>query len=200
MFGSPKFADNVVPATAPSSAAGGDAATIDRKVEAEMTRLLYRQAGFGLFSNFVLAAILVAGTLSVHPASLHGSWFGAILVVSVARFALNLAYARANPSIDEHLFWRRGFLVSVAIAGLIWGSAGWFYFATEDTIPRLLLVCILVGLNAGAARSLASVPASYRIYVATTLGPLLLRFLTMPDEGAWTLDLITITYALFLLK
>ena len=165
-----------------------------------MTRLLFRQAGFGLFSNFVLAAILVAGTWNVHSPRLHFAWLGAITLVSVARLALNLAYARANPSIEQHLGWRRAFLAGVAVAGAIWGTAGWFYFETTELLPRLLLVCILVGMNAGAARSLASVQASYRIYVIMTLLPLLGRFLLMPDQGAWTLDLITITYALFLLN
>jgi hypothetical protein len=40
------------------------ASDVESKVEAEMTRLLYRQAGFGLFSNLVLAFVLVAGVWS----------------------------------------------------------------------------------------------------------------------------------------
>ena len=40
---------------------------IDCKVEAEMTRLLYRSAGFGLFSNIALAVILVAGAFNTQP-------------------------------------------------------------------------------------------------------------------------------------
>lgn len=165
-----------------------------------MTRLLFRSAGFGLFSNFILAAILVAGTFNVHPGSLHAAWFGAIAAVTAARFGLNVAFTRANPPIERHLVWRRAFTVGVALAGLIWGSAGWYYFETTELLPRLLLVCILVGMNAGAARSLASVPVSYRIYVLATLGPMLVSFITLPDTGAWTLDLITVTYVLFLLK
>lgn len=41
--------------------------SIEFRVEAEMTRMLYRAAGFGLFSNFVLAAVLVAGVWSYFP-------------------------------------------------------------------------------------------------------------------------------------
>jgi len=64
----------------------------------------------------------------------------------------------------------------------------------------LLLVVILAGMNAGAARSLASVPVCYRVYVITTLTPLLVRFATLPESGAWTLAFVTVTYALFLLN
>ncbi len=165
-----------------------------------MTRLLYRTAGFGLFSNFVLAMILVAGTFSVHPLSLQAPWFGAIALVSLGRWGINAAFARAQPPLDRLRAWRNAFIVGVAVAGFIWGTAGWLYFQTDQMVPRLLLVFILAGLNAGAARSLASVPASYRIYVIATMTPLLIRFVTLPDAGGWTLALITITYALFLLN
>ena len=174
--------------------------TIDEKVEAEMTRLLFRSAGFGLFSNIALATILVAGSLRAHPWALHRPWLGAIVLVTLGRVGLSLAFNRANPPIERLGAWRAAFFVSVVIAGLIWGSAGWLYFQTELFLPRLLLIFILAGLNAGAARSLASVPLSYWLYVIATLSPLFARFVTLPDEGSWTLGLITITYALFLLN
>ena len=165
-----------------------------------MTRLLYRSAGFGLFSNVVLALILVAGSLTAHPWSLHGLWLSAIVLVTLGRIGLGLAFTRAQPTIERLDAWRRAFLFSVVVAGLIWGSAGWVYFQTDLILPRLLLIFILVGLNAGAARSLASVPLSYRLYVVATLAPLFARFITLPEAGSWTLALITITYALFLLN
>ena len=172
----------------------------DAKVEAEMTRLLYRSAGFGLFSNFVLALVLVVGTFTVHTAALHIPWLSAILVVSVGRYLLNRSFERNAPAIEDLPLWRRSFLVGVAIAGLIWGGAGWLYFSGEGMMPRLLLVIILAGLNAGAARSLASVPLSYAIYVVTTLSPLLVRVLTTNETGSWVLALVIVTYALFLIN
>jgi signal transduction histidine kinase/CheY-like chemotaxis protein len=176
------------------------APTIDQKVEAEMTRLLFRQAGFGLFSNIALALILVAGSLTAHPWSLHGPWLIAIVLVTLGRLGLSWAFHRANPAIDQLGAWRLAFLFSVTVAGLIWGAAGWTYFQTDEFMPRLLLIFILAGMNAGAARSLASVPLSYRLYVFATLTPLFARFLTLPDPGAWTLALIVVTYTLFLLN
>ena len=60
----------MVPVTAPANEAA-IAPAIDRKVEAEMTRLLYRSAGFGLFSNVALALVLVAGALPTQPWQNH---------------------------------------------------------------------------------------------------------------------------------
>ena len=73
-------------------------AVIGQKVEAEMTRLLFRSSGFGLFSNFALALILVAGTSATHPTSLHEPWLGSIVLVSLGRLGINLAFARDRKS------------------------------------------------------------------------------------------------------
>ncbi len=173
---------------------------IDQKVEAEMTRLLYRASGFGLFSNVALALILVAGSLNSQLWSVHAKWLGAIVLVTMARVALGVTFARIEPAADALPKWRRAFFVSAIVAGFIWGSAGWIYFQTTQFLPRLLLVFILAGLNAGAARSLASVPLAYILYAVATLSPLLLRFLILDDAEKWTLALITVTYALFLLN
>ncbi len=165
-----------------------------------MTRILYRAANFGLFSNVALAAVLVAGTLSTHPVPLVATWLGAIIAVTLARIALGAAFNRANPPEERLPRWRTAFLLGTLAAGLIWGASGWLFFEPVAFLPRLLLVFILAGMNAGAARSLASVPLSYRVYVVTTLTPLFLRFLLLREQGAWTLAVITVTYALFLLN
>ena len=167
-----------------------------------MTRLLYRSAGFGLFSNVVLAVVLVAGTFNVYPLRQHVAWLGTLLAASAGRWWLNVAFARRQPAPESLSAWRRVFIIGVAVAGVLWGAAGWFYFGTEALLPLLLVAFIIAGMNAGAARSLASVLLSYRIYVVATLGPVCVRFLTLPDAGfgGGLLALITITYALFLIN
>ncbi len=188
------------PPTASAAPETGNAAAIGRQVEAEMTRLLYRSAGFGLFSNFVLALILVAGTRSVHPDSLHLPWLGAMIGVTVLRWGLNIAFARTSPAGDDLQRWRHAFFAGTVAAGIVWGAAGWFYFQVQALLPGLLLTVILAGMNAGAARSLASVPLCYRVYVIASLTPLLVRVLLLDVAGTWTLGLVIVTYALFLLR
>lgn len=170
------------------------------KVDAEMTRLLYRTAPFGLFSNFILAVVLVVGTITVHRPELQVRWLTTICVVSIARFALHFAFGRKLPRTVQLPRWRAAFVVGVGIAGLVWGAAGWFYFTAPALMPRLLLVLILAGLNAGAARSLASVPLAYGVYVATTLTPLLIRVVTVHEPGGGVFALLIVTYALFLIN
>lgn len=173
---------------------------IGEKVGPEMTRLLYRPAGFGLFLNFVLALIPVAGTFDYHPHSVHRAWLTTIFVVSLARFALNLAFVRRMPSQQELPRWRLAFILGVTFAGLVWGAAGWLYFERPALMPQLLLMVILTGLNAGGARSLAAVPISYCIYVTATLAPLLFRAAASGEPSVEMMALVIITYALFLIN
>jgi two-component system, sensor histidine kinase len=189
----------VQPGRSSAEAAGG--ASIDQQVEAEMTRILFRSASFGLYSNVVLGLLLVVGTLDAHSmAHLHAPWFALLLVVSAARFGLNRAFLRVDPALSALSGWRNAFICGLVLAAAVWGLAGWFYFHTTQPLPRMLLVMILVGMNAGAARSLASVPLSYRIYVGLTFLPLLVRFALIGDKIGWMFVGITLTYAIFLLK
>ncbi len=184
------------PVTLPPSLAGQ---TIDSRVEAELTRLLYRLAGFGLFSNFALALILAAGLLAHFPHEWCLLWLAVILAVSVARWLLNRAFALQPRTDVETAAWRRKFIAGTFVAGCAWGVASWIFLATPALLPRLFVILVIAGMNAGAARSLASVPACYRLYLLTTLAPCALRFLTLTEPGGWTLALCLLTYAMFLL-
>ena len=115
---------------------------IHRRVEAELTRLLYRLAGFGLFSNFALAVLLFAGLLPYFPVNWCKGWLAGIIAVSFARWLLNHAFAREARADAEMTAWRRKFLAGVAVAGAMWGVAGWAFLSTNALFPRLLLLLL----------------------------------------------------------
>ena len=173
---------------------------IGAKAEAEMTRLLYRSAGFGNFSNMVLAVVMAAGLWTYFPPTTHLSWVAAVLVVSLARLVLNLSFARRRREDAELAPWRLAFGIGVAVSGCLWGLGGWIFLETSALLPRSLVVFIIAGLNAGAARSLAPGRRFYLVYLVATLAPVAARFFTLAETGHWTLPLITVTYALFLLN
>jgi len=168
------------------------------RVEAEMTRLLYRAAGFGLYSNFVLALVLVAGVWTYFPVGLTLGWLAVICTVSFVRLVLNRTFARKILRDDQLRLWRSLFYFGVITAGGTWGVGGWLFLQTNELLPRCLVVFIIAGMNAGAARSLASVRLCYLAYIGTTMFPPVLAFLAYREPGSWTLVACTITYALFL--
>ena len=184
----------------PTKLAAGVEQEIGRRVEAEMTRMLYRSAGFGLFSNFALAVILVVGMWTYFPRSVTLGWLAVIFVISFIRYGINRAYGRRAQSDESLGRWRTLFIAGVTASGFTWGLAGIIFLETDALLPRLLVLLVISGLNAGAARSLASVQRCYVIYTVTTLTPGLWRFFSYPEAGSWTLSLCLVTYALFLLN
>ncbi|MDP1581062.1 MAG: ATP-binding protein [Candidatus Didemnitutus sp.] len=173
---------------------------IDHRVEAEMTRLLFRSAGFGLFSNFVLSAVLAAGVWTYFEPIMTLTWLGAVVVVSLIRLATNLAFARQGRSDAELGRWRKIFFGELVLAALCWGAGVWLFLGATALLPLYLAVFIVVGMNAGAARSLAPSQACYLAYVVITLSPAFARFVMLDEPGSWTLGVITATYALFLVN
>ena len=173
---------------------------IARRVEAEMTRLLYRSAGFGLFSNFVLAMVLVAGVWTYFPARLTLGWLAAIFMVTGLRVAMSWAFNHRKRPDEEMVGWRRAFFWGVVAAGCTWGAAAWLFLHTQELLPRCLVILIISGMNAGGARSLASVRACYVAYVLTTLVPGAAGFLSFHEPGSWTLVACCVTYSLFLVN
>jgi two-component system, sensor histidine kinase len=173
-------------------------ADIGLRVDAELTRLLFRAAGFGLFSNFALGAVLVAGLWESFPSGRLLGWLGALVAVSAGRVALQRGFARRARTDAEMAGWRLAFGVGVVLAGATWGAAGGLFFDTRALMPSLLAVFIIAGLNAGAARSLAPVLPFYWSYIATTLAPVCAHFAWDGRTVGWLLVLCTVTYALFL--
>ena len=173
---------------------------IARRVDAEMTRLLYRSAGFGLFSNFALALILAVGVWTYFPPQVTLGWLALIITISTGRGILNWLFFRWAPRDHETEIWRRAFFAGLILSGCSWGLAAWMFLQTGELLPRCLAMMIIAGMNAGAARSLASVPAYYGAYVMTTLLPGIAAFTTYKEAGSWTLIACTVTYAVFLLN
>jgi signal transduction histidine kinase/CheY-like chemotaxis protein len=171
---------------------------IESRVEGELTRLLYRSAGFGLFSNVVLAIVLVAGLWAYLPARVGLTWLAVMLAISAVRVGLNLAFLRTPRDDIELPRWRQWFMAGVVASGCSWGAAGWIFFSVAEPLPRVLVVFIIAGMNAGGARSLAPVRAAYTSYLILTLTPVVARFVLSSESGSWTLAACTVTYALFL--
>ena len=94
---------------------------VGQRVEAELTRMLYRSAGFGLFSNFVLAIVLVAGVWTYFPAHLTLGWLAAVCVITTARIAWNISYLRRPQRAGELANARHLFYAGVIASGVAWG-------------------------------------------------------------------------------
>lgn len=119
--------------------------------------LLYRQSRAVLFANFAIA-IAVVGVLWRHaPHAALLIWAGAVYLVTLARLALSLAYARHATSTRSGA-WAWRFTLGSSVSSTLWGAAGWLFYLPEQ--PQMVaFVCIVIaGLSSGTIASFAAFP------------------------------------------
>lgn len=171
---------------------------VEQRIEAELTGLVYRTASFGLYTNIVVGAMLVAGLWSYYPSGQLSLWLGCVAAISAARLVLGAFFVRQPQAIRAAPVWRLVFVAGVALTSAGWGAAAWMFLDTRELLPRSLVLLLVAGLNAGAARSLAPLLGSYIAYAAISLLPMLVRLAGYSEPGSWTLAACIVIYAAFL--
>lgn len=172
----------------------------ESRIESELTHLLFRSASFGLFSNFALSGLFAWGIWNYFNHSAILNWVSMVTMVTFGRVVIQIVYKRSSSSTRRLPYWRRWFITGSSLSAGCWGVAGWVFMDSVDLLPRVLGVLAVAGLNAGAARSLASVRKAYILYVIFSLGPTVARFISYDEVGSTTLVICSVLYALFLIN
>lgn len=94
---------------------------ITTRTEAELTRLLYRSAGFGLFSNFALSALFAYGIWDYFRPSQLITWLTIVIMATLGRVGLQFAYKKQNPSYPHLPHWRTYFIIGSSASAACWG-------------------------------------------------------------------------------
>lgn len=170
----------------------------DSFVENELLRVLFRDVKPSLVVNVLLAGLLVAGLYSYVSGIVLFTWLALQTVVSLPREYLRRAF-RGNPERFGTRQWRRYFLGGTLASAALWGYAGINFLNTRELLPRCLVILMLAGVTAGAARSLAAHRASSYGYFATVLLPAIYTVISYQEAGSWILGAAVLIYLVFLL-
>ena len=122
------------------------------RIDGELTRLLFRSAEFGLFSNFALSALFAWGIWDYFDHTRLLIWAGAFTLVTAGRVGVQIAHKKAAPTVEQLPVWRKYFITGSTLSAACWGAAGWTFMNSDDLIPRVLGVLAIAGLNAGDGR------------------------------------------------
>ncbi|MBM4125668.1 MAG: hypothetical protein FJ246_12090, partial [Nitrospira sp.] len=144
--------------------------------KAEQVKWLYRNLGAALLGGGLVATILTVALWPVASHVLLGGWLAGILAVSLARFAVARRYWAAQPLSQDCEVWENRHLAGVAVAGIVWGSAGLLLFSKESIEHQVLVAFALGGCAAGAIATLAIRLEAWLLFAVPTMLPLTLRF------------------------
>jgi two-component system, sensor histidine kinase len=186
--------------TSPTISPDSHGCTMEQRLRSDMTRKLYTASFPSLVFNYILLLVTAVCVSKSFPQPLVFTWTAVVLLVTTARVFMKVAFHRARPVEAELEKWRTRFFIGVSTSGAAWGFAMWRFFDTTDQLPRLLIIVVVSGLNAGAVRALAAVPICAYTFVTLTLVPLLVRYMQLPDDGSWAPVCVTVLFMAYLLN
>ena len=169
-------------------------------IRTEQIRARLRSYPLMIISQLVIALLLVALMWGKLPHSVLLIW----LAVLFTELMVESYYAWRNAvsigSVEECSRWRDRLLVSVTMAGMIWGSGGVLLFVPDDLTYQALLICVFLGMAAGAATTNPVFPPALYIYISLVTLPLMLLNLAIGDRAHLILAGMLLMYWGFLLS
>lgn len=165
---------SVVEQGAVSAAAAGPFITApdaaDRhQVLGERVDLLFRQSTLSVVATVVVATAATVELWYDKYKDLVLFWWGVALVVSAARFALEIAYRHRKE--DDPEKWLRWFAIGALAVGVTWGFAGSVFFPLHTDEQQVFVAFILAGMASGGIPVLSSVWWVYALFSGGILLP-----------------------------
>lgn len=153
-----------------------------------------------LVSELVLAPLLV---MLMWDKIAHGvlqAWLAAVFCMILIEFYFWRSRRLLTKTVAQNQDWNRLFKRLTALAAFTWGSAGVIMFAPGDLAYQALLICVVMGMSAGAATSNPFHPPSMIIYQVGIILPLLGRLAWANDTTHWILFAMLSMFCVYVLK
>lgn len=145
-------------------------------VRSEQIRLSYKACPVTAAIVLVNASLLMVVQWDAVNHSILLSWFSVLIVVTLLRGLLYVAYKNYRPDAVEAEIWGYLFLGAIVVAALTWGATGVWLFS-EDAVHQALLSFVLAGTCAGAVSSLSSMRWPVTVFLIITLSPLIVHLM-----------------------
>ncbi|WP_212786284.1 sensor histidine kinase [Ferrigenium kumadai] len=133
----------------------------------------------------------------------HGTllgWLALVYIAHLAEIGYWAVYRKANGTMAECKRWRTRFILFVTVLGSLWGSIGVLMFVPGDLAYQAMLICVVLGLAAGAVTVNPVFPPSLYIYVVLLILPVTFSSLLVADHPHLVLALMLAVYLAFVLR
>lgn len=169
-------------------------------IRAEQVRARIDSYPLMLVAELVLSPMLV---MLMWDKVSHGTlqiWLVAIYCVHAVEYFFWRQRRTLTKTVAQNIQWDRTFRGLTGLAAVVWGSAGVLMFVHGDLAYQALLICVVMGLSAGAATSNPFHPPSMFIYLIAMILPLLGRLAWENDATHWILFGMLGLFCIFVLK
>lgn len=108
-------------------------------------------------------------------------WFGCAYLLHLAEIVNWLSYRDATNSVVECKEWSRKIIFFGLVIGMMWGF-GCIFFFPHELLSQVILICVMLGLAAGATTINATHPPAFYAYLLGMMLPLIFRVMVEADE------------------
>ncbi|OIR17242.1 cyclic di-GMP phosphodiesterase response regulator RpfG [mine drainage metagenome] len=126
-------------------------------------------------------------------------WLATAFLLHLAELILWMRSRDNLNTIEECQRWSQDFFNFALVFGMMWGVGTMFFFP-GDLLTQVLLVCVLMGLTAGAATMNSMHPPSFYAYVLSLMVPLTFRVMVEQDETHIALGAMLLLFLLVMLS
>lgn len=169
-------------------------------IRAEQVRARINSYPLMLVSELVLAPLLVMLMWDKVAHILLLGWIAAVVLVHAVEFHFWRQRRTLTKTVEQNSAWTMLFRKLTAMAAVTWGSAGVLMFVPGDLAYQALLICVLMGMAAGAATSNPFHPPSMFIYIIGMIFPLMARLVWENDTTHWILFGMLCLFVVFVVK
>lgn len=153
-----------------------------------------------LVSELILAPLMLALMWGQISHSVLQAWLVAVYFIHGIEFYFWRRYRSQTKGVSQNRDWNRRFMGLTAMAALVWGSIGVLMFVPDQLAYQALLICVVMGLSAGAATTNPFHPPSMFIYQTGVILPLLGRLMWENGTTHWVLFGMLVLFCGFVLK
>ncbi|MEJ2453276.1 MAG: EAL domain-containing protein [Candidatus Thiodiazotropha sp.] len=160
----------------------------------EQISLLYSSSYSSIPIAIVLALAMTYVQWGVVDQAVGISWFCAIVLTYIFRGILSIAYFRSNPAPESSRFWMRSFLSGTLLAGALWGLGAWMLYPPDREVHKAFQGVLIAGLAAGSVTSLSAARFAIVSFLALSVLPLIIRFLSEDSEIFQVLGVLLVLF------
>ena len=125
-------------------------------------------------------------------------WLGCVYLLHLAEIVSWLNYRKETHTVAECRDWSRQFISFGLVIGMMWG-VGTLFFFPQELLSQVLLICVMLGLAAGATTINAMHPPAFYVYLLGLMMPLIFRVMVEADETHIALGFMLMLFLLVML-
>ena len=160
------------------------------KLFSEKIRKLSESTLLGSLSTLINSTITVVVLWPVVSHKRLLLWFGFLIFISIPRLYLQKTYQKYEGSPTLLNKWKKYFLITIGISGLIWGMSA-IYLFPENSIPHQSFIAfVLGGMAAGSVGVFSAMRRAFLTFSIPAVLPLTLRFFLIHDPIHFAMGLM----------